>query len=169
MEVVIDTESINRLLRSFKPSRKRRDKRALDNLLQTSLDGPIQKKQVVVIVDLAGGLIDEWKRTCGSEYIQVLITRWEPLGGIRAINPVSKIERAVSRQLRQLGFSGTIDRLILRIALSTSDRTVVSEDPDFWDPANPRSRGDRNAPVASLCCTQLGIKVLLLATLLSMF
>ena len=106
----------------------------------------------------------EWCRTCGEEYIRVLIMHWESFAVLVAINPISKIPPSISRQLR---FMDCIDRLVLHLGMATADKIVVSDDSDFWDPACPDKRGDPNACIAKLCREHLSITVLLLGTLLN--
>ncbi len=161
MEVVIDTVSIHHLLCSLKLSKTSREK----EYYETSLDRPLKEGKCTLVVDGAGSLIDEWCQTCGPEHIQDLITHWESFAVSALVykNPVSKLPSLISRQLR---FMGSIDRLILRIAMATSDRIVVSEDSDFWDPACPGKRGDPNACIAKLCHERLRITILLLEMLL---
>ena len=164
MEAVLDSVSLQHILRSLTTSRIRHKNNHYENI-ETALDRPLRERKLTLAVDKDGALIDEWSRTCGVDNIQVLIAHWESFAGLLPIDPVSKISLSISRQLRQLGFIDGIDRLILRISLKTEDRIVVSEDSDFWDPAHPRKRGDPNACVAKLCSESLSITVLLLGML----
>jgi hypothetical protein len=161
MQVVIDTVSIQHLLRCLKPSKIKKHMHSRQ-LVETSLDGPLKKRFITLAVDLYGGLVDEWARTCGHEPIRVLIMKWESYGAILSVEPEKKIGPKISRKLRQFGFNDTIDRLILRIAMVTEERIVVSDDSDFWDPREPRNKGIHNAPVAKLCREELGIIIFLL-------
>ena len=168
MEVVIDTISIEHLLRHLKISKLRRSGRKIENFLETSLDGPIRDGLILVMADIAGGLVGEWSDTCGWDTIQVLISRWEYPKGFRCTKPVTKIERRVSKLLRQAGFNDGIDRLIVKIALTTTDRTVISDESDFWEPKEPDNRnhkGDPNSTVTRLLREELGVTVLLLGGL----
>ncbi|GAH66670.1 unnamed protein product, partial [marine sediment metagenome] len=92
----------------------------------------------MLVVDDRGGLIGEWFQTCGAEYVKNFLVRWEPFGAVTQVNAINSIGFPFSRQLTQLGFKGTVDRLILRIAIVTDDKTVTSEDSDFWDPSQPK-------------------------------
>ena len=136
MQVVIDTVSIQHLLRGIKPSARRGRKTP-----PTALDKPIKQHKLALYIDTDGGLVDEWEQTCGTDTIQVLITYWASFGAVKSVIP-KPIERSYSRKLSQLGFVDTIDRLILRIALATTDRRVISDDPDFWDPADKSRKGN---------------------------
>jgi hypothetical protein len=133
----------------------------------TVLDPHIKSHRLALAIDSAGGLLGEWERTCGEEAVHVVIARWEGLNGIIPLNPARAIDTSTAKQLRQLGFGGTIDRLILRIALVTTDHVVVSNDGHFWCPGNPNRKGDRDAPVTRLCRERLGVQVMLLSSLLA--
>ncbi len=159
MEVVVDTVSIQHLLRSLKLSKTSKEK----EYYETSLDRPLKEGKCILVVDEDGSLIDEWGQTCGREHIQVLITHWESFAALVSINPVSKIPPPISRRL---SFMTSIDRLVLRIGMATSDRIVVSDDSHFWDPVCPGKRGDPNACIAKLCYERLSITVLLLGMLI---
>jgi hypothetical protein len=161
VEVVLDTVCLQHLLRRPRVRRARSGPRSK---LETTLDGPIQNKSLRLVVDAARGLIGEWEQTCGREVVGVVINRWEIFGGIVVISDVPRIPASVSKRLRHLGFAGTIDRLILRLALGAKDRTVVSNDTDFWDPSNTTRPGDPQAPVARLVRQELSVTVLLLIT-----
>jgi hypothetical protein len=130
--------------------------------------------KITLAVDSQRGLISQWQETCGIEVIKVLITRWEGLGGIFVIeNPLRRPKPAISKRLRILcfGLKSPIDTLILRLALTTADRIIVSEDSDFWDPTKPKNDsrvlGNPNAPVARLCWEELGVTILLLRMLMT--
>ena len=73
---------------------------------------------------------------------------------------------ALRKKLRQLKFEDGGDRLVLRIAIVTADRTIVTSDPDFWDPANKASVGNSNAPVARILKDDEEIRVMTLEALL---
>jgi len=75
---------------------------------------------------------------------------WTDLGGLHYLRSQPSLPPQLRRRLTQLGFSDTIDRLIVAIALCTTDRHIVSEDSDFWDPRDPGRKGDPRAPVATL-------------------
>lgn len=161
MEVVLDTVCMNSLLRSPRAIPITQD---ADPKFETSIDSPIISGQLTLFIDEAGGLLDEWKRTCGAEPIQVLITKWEK--GIRTVPNPPSLDAGIARALRQRGFDGGIDKLILRIAMCTNDKTVISNDPDFWNPSNPQERGNHLAPITSLCRDRLGITIWLLIMLM---
>jgi len=168
MQVVIDTVCIHHLTRPSKPSYKLKNE-ATFTKLKTPLDKPLRLRKLSLAVDIEGGLVDEWKRTCGEEYIEALIIKWADLDGIDPVDPAPSIGYPHTRALKQFGFSGTVDKLILRIALVTNDKNVVSDDSDFWDPAQPTKRGSPSACVAQYCNNNLGITIMLLSTLLRCF
>jgi hypothetical protein len=129
------------------------------------LDEPLRLQKITLALDASLGLVSEWEKTCGPD-IKVLVARWGEQGGIILVKNLHNPEQAINRRLQRLGFGrDTIDKLILRIALGTKDRTIVSDDSDFWDPTKPndnRVKGDPKAPVALLCKQELGITILLL-------
>lgn len=161
MEVVLDTVCMNSLVRR---PRIKGVAQGAKLRFETSIDPHLESGRLTLCLDDAGGLLDEWRRTCGPEVIQVLITKWE--SAIRTIPNPASLDTSMSRALRQLGFGGAIDKLILRIALCTEDKTVVSNDPHFWNPRDPQERGNHLAPVASLCRDRMGVTVWLLLMLM---
>jgi hypothetical protein len=78
-----------------------------------------------------------------------------------------KIEGALKRRLKELGFEDTVDRLIVRTCLSTTDRRIVSDDSDFWDPADKNSTGMKDAPVSTCLWKEERIRVSTLGEFLS--
>jgi hypothetical protein len=114
--------------------------------------------------------MSEWERTCGPA-VKAFVIYCEQYGGIRLIENVGSPGSAASRQLRRLGFGDdAIDKLIVKIALATEDRIIVSGESDFWDPKKPNNRqipGQANAPVARFFREQLEITVLTLKMLLA--
>jgi len=165
MEVVLDSAAVQHLLRSIRTSRLRRSAAAY-GLIVTSIDKPLEQKRLTLAIDRCRALVDEWADTCGEETIKLLIIKWDGLGALNPVLPVRSIGHPASRRLSQMGFTDAIDRLIIRVALATSDPTVVSEDSDFWDPSNLQQKGNPRACVASLCSRHLGVTVLLLGQLL---
>ena len=95
------------------------------------------------------------------------MSRWEELRGIVLVDRPPTLTSSTSRKLRNLGFDGPIDRLVLRLGLASKDHTVVSDDNDFWDPKSKTQRGNANAPVARFAKQELGITITLLAPLLA--
>ena len=154
MKVVLDTVSLNQLLLDH-------SRAALTSLVEPSL----KSGALAFVVDRDQALIHEWCRTCGWELVQVLVARWEPMGGFIVPEDVPALERTVARRLRRLGFTGTIDKLVLRLAVATPESRIVSEDGDFWDPDSAR-RGDPAGRIATLLRDQLNVVVMLLAGLL---
>ncbi len=165
MEAALDTVSLQHLLRT--PKKQRQSNLGGGNL-GTSLDPFLKAGGLRLVVDTGGALIDEWRRTCGHELVAVFLNRWEPLGVIVPIPAVPPLEYQLSRRLRKLGFHGTIDKLVLRLGVASRDKTVVSDDSDFWDPSTPERRGDPSAPVALLCQAELDVTILLLGALIHM-
>lgn len=160
MEVVLDTVSLNHLLRAPR-------KRPGTSTWETSLDAPMKKQKLKLTLDTVGGLLNEWEKTCGEEVVGVVMSRWEELRGIVLVDRPPTLSSAASRKLRELGFDGTIDRLVLRLGLASKDHTVVSDDNDFWDPKSKTERGNPNAAVARFSREELGVAVTLLAPLLA--
>lgn len=159
MEIILDTASLQHLLRNPQ-ERPGRDS------YETALDTPMRKQKLILVLDRVGGLQGEWIETCGEEIIAVLINKWEELRAISFVDTPPKIHHHLTKKLKHLGFNDTIDKLILRLAAKTKDKTVVSDDNDFWDPKSLKERGNRNALVARVCREELGITITLLAPLL---
>jgi hypothetical protein len=158
---------MNHAFKSPKPSR--RSARAA-RVHITPLDRPIELRKLRLALDSSKGLLSEWEGTCGSATIKAFVTYCEQYDGIHLIqNPVSP-GAAASKQLKLLGFGAdTVDKLIVRIALATQDRFIVSNDSDFWDPTrrtDRHMRGNPNAPVARFCKQTLGVTIMLLGALL---
>jgi hypothetical protein len=151
MEIVLDSQAVNHLVRQPKK---------VGAKLSTSIDSHIKAKRLVLAIDAARGVVDEWTRTIGPEIAKALIVQWSP--AFRHFGNLRNPTQSVGRKLRQLGFEKGGDRLILRVALATSDKTIVSHDCDFWDPADTDSPGDPRAPVAALCRKHLGVTVMLI-------
>jgi hypothetical protein len=165
MQIIIDSVCVNHLLRQSHSSRKREKQ----SRIMTPLDKPIKNQQLIIILDNKGGLKDEWGRTCGEETINAIISYWADLNAIIMVEPVRSIGSPHSKILKNFGFNDTIDKLILRIALASYERNVVSDEPDFWNPAQRQLIGDVSACVAKYCREQLGVKVMLLSELIHCF
>lgn len=167
MEVVIDSVTINHLLRPPKASSKQRRPASVR---ENPLDRWLRLKKITFAIDSARGLVDEWEKTCGPD-IKTLVAQWGELERIVLIKNLQNPPSPIAKRLRDLGFGrDTIDKLILRIALGTKDRTIVSDESDFWDPKKPndgRVKGDPNAPVARICKKELKVTILLLRMLIS--
>lgn len=106
--------------------------------------------------------MSEWEQTCSREAVAALLPIWEAWGGIVYVNQIASLPVGATKCLRRLGFTGTVDKFILRLALALRDHNVVTEDCDFWDPRDVRGKGNRRAPVAHYCRTELGVSVWLL-------
>ena len=163
MEAVLDTVSFQHLIRKPKKMRKRQNQTLR---YETSLDLSIRRGALRIVIDARLALVDEWIKTCGRDLVAVFMSRWEPLGVFIPIRNVPSLDQAVARKLRQLGFNGTIDKLVLRLGIASTDKTVVSEDSHFWDPKTPSKKGDPSSPVACLCFDRMGVSIILLQTLI---
>jgi hypothetical protein len=167
IEAVIDSVTMNVAVRPPKPSRKSaRSQKEVIN----PLEKPIKLRKLTLALDASKGLVSEWERTCGPA-IKAFVVYCEQYGGIHLIqNPVSP-GSAATKQLKFLGFgANTIDKLILKIALATEDRIIVSGESDFWDPKKPNDHdipGQPNAPVARFCRERLEVTILLLRMLMA--
>ena len=162
MEVVIDSVNLNHLSRPPKASSKARRPTPTSESL---LDRWIRLRKITLAIDSQRALIDEWQKTCGPD-IKVLVAHWGDNKGIVFVGNLRNPPQQTARRLRSLGFGNdTGDKLVLRIAMGTKDRTIVSDDSDFWDPRRPhdsRLKGKANAPVARLCKDELNVTILLL-------
>ena len=134
------------------------------NETNTCLDTFIFKSKLFIILDKDNGLVSEWQETCNADIIKVLITHWEK--GIIIIDNPQKYSSAQSKSLRRFGFNDTIDKLILRLAISISDSAIVSDDSDFWDPKIKGSQGDYDTVVAKFIKREFNVDVLILTYLI---
>ena len=158
MQVVVDSVSMNHVVRSPKKSGTR---------FATCLDKPIKDGRLTIALDAARGLQSEWENSCGPELIKRLVIKWKDLNGIVSIRNVRPLGGTVVKHLKSFGFKDkAIDKLVLKLARETNDHIVVSDDSDFWDPRDPRSPGNTNAPVARFCKRSLDIEIILLKSLL---
>jgi len=135
---------------------------SINNWHKNPLTHHIVKRELIFAVDSDGGLIDEWKKTCGVEIVKQLLIIWEPYGGIVTYKLNTKIPNTINNALRRLGFKGTIDRLILKIAVQTNDKKIISDDKDFWNPRDTKSLGVHNSIVAQFLLNNLSIEVFIL-------
>ena len=165
MQVVIDTVSIKHLLRKPKKIKSRR--RQARHSYRTSLDKFLSNRALRVVLDKSNNVQSEWEKTCGIENIRVLITHWGELGGIQLTDRIGNLPTAVSNELRRFGFVDTMDKFLLRLSLGTNTRSLISDDPDFWDPSNVASKGNANAVVAKLCKDRLDVTIMLLRQLIA--
>ena len=158
MQVVVDSDSMNHVVRSPKKSGPR---------FATCLDKPIKDGRLTIALDAARGLQSEWEKSCGPDRIKSLVIKWQDLNGIDWIGNVRPLGGTVVKHLKSLGFKDQpIDKLVLKLARETNDHIVVSNDSDFWDPRDTKSPGNGNAPVARFCKRSLGIEIILLKSLL---
>jgi hypothetical protein len=162
VEAAIDTVVISHLLRPPRTTQGRQRS-------GTALDEYLRRGDLRIGLDRQGGVIDEWKQTCGGEYVQILVTAWNDFGALVIVDRLGTIPRPVSKKLRQRGFNDAIDKLLLKVALAIKDHVVASEDSDFWDPQFPPRDciGDHNAYVAHLLHEQCEVQVLTLSQLLA--
>jgi hypothetical protein len=119
---------------------------------------------LILVVDKNLGLISEWERTCGHD-ARAIIVKWIDLNYLKMISATPSLPGFAARRLLALGFKDTIDKLILRISLVVVNHTIVSDDPDFWDPRNKNNKGNPHAPVAAFCQETLDVNLLLLGQL----
>ncbi len=163
MEAVIDSVTLNHLLREPKCVKDKIQKRMR---FGTCLDIYMASNKLIFMVDQNRSLIHEWERTCGPEMVAVIINKWEAIGGIMIVKKISKLRPHTSKKLRSFGFNGTIDKLILKIALSRNNSIIVSDDNDFWDPKRTDQCGKINAPIPLFCKNELNIVIMLLSMLI---
>jgi len=167
VQVVIDSVTLKHVVRQPRvTSKSKRSSPTHENPLHE----PIRLRKIKLALDAARGLISEWEKTCGPD-IKVLVAYWGEHDGILLIQNPPSPGAVISKRLKILGFGNdTIDKLVLRIALGTVDRIIVSDDSDFWDPKRPNDRkliGNPNAPVSRLCREELKVTILLFQMLLS--
>lgn len=113
------------------------------------------KKILEIFIDEQFGLSDEWKKTCGFENIEPILTHWIELNGVKFCNPVTmKVPRTLGKKLKDAKFLDAGDKLIVRIGLSaiaqhnTVSFMIATNDSDFWDPLDKTKGGNSSAPVA---------------------
>lgn len=159
MQIVLDTSTLTHLLR---PNRIVQRTKGKKNSKGTVLDNHIRTGKLKLGLDAGGGLIGEWKKTCGFDVVHVLVTHWQDHNGIIIFSNLSSLGSGYMKKLKQMGFNDPIDKLVLKIANVTVDRIVVSDDSDFWDPKIPGSPGNKNAVVAKYCRKKLKIEIYLL-------
>jgi hypothetical protein len=164
VEVVLDTVSLKHLLRNPKQKNSRRRSHTY---LETAFDAPMRQDKLCLALDSSRGLLSEWEETCGKDVVRVIFTRWSELNAIKLIDALPPIRLHTRKRLRQLGFNGTIDNVVLRLGMVVQDHIVISDDSDFWNPMYPRETGNKNAPVARLCREELGVIISLLSPVLS--
>lgn len=158
MDAVIDTVAMNHLLRPKHGSKRKILSRTVVPI--SALEGPLRNRQLFVWLDRDRAIVDEWMRTCNPEHVRSTLIYWEGLGALKTRLPWTSIKpRAEARRLHQLGFRDTIDKLLVRLALAIGGATIVSNDPDFWNPADAHSVGSANGPVAVILRNALGINL----------
>ena len=161
MDIVLDSVSLNHLLRAPRRVRER-----FSEAVGTPIDPAIEKGHLRLALDASRGLTSEWAQTCGAEVVHVLITKWESAKGLFVVDQLGKLPTLQRKQLLDFGFTDTCDKLIVKIAIATEGRIIVSDDSDFWDPSTVENYGNKNAPVARLLREDLGITLLVLKSLM---
>jgi hypothetical protein len=163
MEISLDTVCLSKLLRTRATTRQ---PRLSTGTSCTVFDDAINRRRLRLAVDVNGALINEWEETCGRELIRVLVAKWEPIDALKVIRRLPSIPYRCRTKLRRLGFVDPIDKLLLKLAIATRERILVSDDSDFWDPADSAQRGDPRAQIAHICQTELRVSIWLLVTLI---
>ena len=148
VRAVLDTTSLQEILITNR-----------DQSLRT-IESRMRRNRLELVLDKEGGLSDEWCATCSRKVVSILITKWEELRGLVHIDEVPKLAPQITKKLVQLGFRNKfIDKLVIRLALTQTERNIVADDPDFWHPARPKLRGDPSAPIASYLNNDFSIVV----------
>lgn len=164
MQIVLDSVSLQHLLRKPKVKRRGRSSRP-DPTLRTALDHYLGSGDLQIVIDANRGVVSEWGRTCGPEAVQSLIVYWADLKGVHICSTFARIHHHRRNRLRQLGLTDTIDILLIKLALSIPQHNLVSDDSDFWDPADLSRKGDQRAIVSSYLVGTLGINIMVLGQL----
>lgn len=162
MRAVVDSSCINHLFRG-RATRKTRQRAArparpsdIPQISEDPISRCIASGNFLVVLDRDLALLDEWRRTNGPELVNAIYEKWYNAQGVAFVN-ATKLHVHVRKRMRQLGFEDTGDKLIVRIANSDTDRNIVSEDGDFWDPADKKQKGKPGAEVARLLSNELNI------------
>jgi len=158
MQAVIDTVVMHHNCRAM-----------LQTTEPTVLQRCVVQAALSIAVDPDQAIIHEWERTAGKEVVQTLVIEWFERGALFTVPSLGRIPPHTMRRLRLIGFDDTVDKLVLRVAMSTLDRIVVSDDSDFWDPADPTHPGqigDSRAPVAAILRSECNVQVLCFPQLL---
>jgi hypothetical protein len=117
-------------------------------------------------LDKGHAICDEWKRSAGTDFVEALMIHWYDLGGLHTLPREAKMRRELKVRLDEFGFHDTIDRVIVQTAILTTDRMIVSDDSDFWDPTNKNEKNNPSAPVARLLREEEGITLATLGAIL---
>lgn len=161
MEVVLDSDTLNHQLRQNRPSKKSPRGTRHRSILERRLDDGTLR---LVVDDLRGGLVSQWEDTCGRSHVRVFVVHWLDRGRFTIKIPKG-LPQGFYKLLCDEGFKDdAIDKLILKLAYATSDKTVISDDSDFWRPGVPREKGNRNAPIPRLCRDHLSVTIRLIAS-----
>lgn len=161
MQTVIDSVCMNHLLRQ--PLGARESEQTIE---LTCLDRHIRAGVLTIVIDAEGKVISEWIDTCGDEDLKTVVSFWGELNGFIHVEDIPAINRDIGKKLRQLGFDGTFDKFLLRLAAASTEKNITSDDSDFWAPRQPRSRGDSSAVVCRCLREDLGVTVMLLGQLI---
>lgn len=170
MNITLDANCISSLARPPRRTKKRATKkrgRVATAVGLLRLDMHVQRGDVSLNTDSGLGLLDEWRRTCGTDELKQLIVKWRDKKAIVLVQLRRNLEPHQTQYLRTAGFADAGDRLIVRIALNAQERNLVTNDPDFWDPRRTSMRGNSAAPVHRYLLAECGITSIMLGELFS--
>jgi len=128
------------------------------------LEERCRAKTMRIVVDSSNQLRCEYDSTCGNrEAVSAALYRLQSFGGIVSRPPRNAIPTPARGKLLALGFVGTCDKLVVRIALAglaDGQPHICSDDSDFWDPANTSSVGDHLSVVCRVLEDDLELRLL---------
>ncbi len=127
----------------------------------------IESGRIKIMLDESGGIVGEWGSLCGHDNVKQLIIYWASKKGVGFVKNIEALPPILRRKLREFGCRGGIDYLVIKVSLKTVDRTIISRDPDFWNPKNKRMIGDPKAVVADYLLKYFNIEVMVLEKLLA--
>jgi hypothetical protein len=157
MYIVLDSCSFNAI--ATKPKQKGSRKKQPPRF-ETNLDAGLRSQKVVLVLDDEEGLLNEWSTTSGPEFTKVIVSIWSGWKAVHFVKLSKPLPSNQRRHFREKGWFRDIgDRLVLRIALNSPEKNVVSEDTHFWDPGKPKNRGKQSAPVAKYLREELDVAV----------
>jgi hypothetical protein len=136
-EVVIDTVVFARAIDESARA-ARRGARARNFIADRARSGTLR-----VILDSSHGIRSEYEVTRPPEAVRALVTLLGELGAL-ALRAPTTLKDPLRTQLRDAGFSDTVDKLVVRTAAAgePGNRMLCSDDSDFWDPSDTGSVGD---------------------------
>lgn len=164
--VVVDSVTLNHHLRqpTIRNAYKKKPKKGSHKSRHT-IHSTVSNGQIRIAIDKARSLVDEWIKTCEEEAVKQFIILCEGHQGLVEILQPRALGQQVNKKLRLLGFTDTVDKLVLRIAYGSEHKIVISDDSDFWDPSQPDNssvKGNSNSPIAKICHDELGISVMMM-------